>query len=158
VYKILESLGGDAHARIRATYFRVYVLGWLTAQACNYSIFHCLIGIGGALSILTVMRRHWVSRCLTVCTRTRACARLTLMLRVLYVHRFAARGGATKRLVEMARALPPGSVRGTVITPARAVAAAQGGEFVLLWNNCQLTDPSWRTVYTLAVKELACAN
>ncbi len=93
-----------------------------------------------------------------VCTRTRACARLTLMLRVLYVHPFAARGGATKSLVEMARALPPGSVRGTVITPARAAAAAQGGEFVLLWNNCQLTDPSWRTVYALAVKESACAN
>jgi glycosyltransferase involved in cell wall biosynthesis len=68
---------------------------------------------------------------------------MTRMLRVLYVHPFAAHGGATKSLVEMIRALPLGSVRGTAIAPAGAAAellAAAGLEVILTRGIAQWDD------------------
>lgn len=43
-----------------------------------------------------------------------------MKLRVLYIHPFAIFGGATKSLVEMFSALPPGQIEGTVIAPSAA--------------------------------------
>lgn len=45
-------------------------------------------------------------------------------VRVLYIHPFAVAGGATKSLLEMFRALPPGAVAGTVLAPRGATAGA----------------------------------
>jgi glycosyltransferase involved in cell wall biosynthesis len=64
-------------------------------------------------------------------------------MRVLYLHPFGAYGGATKSLSEMVAALPPGSVRGTAITPSgvaeRALRAA-GLETVAVLGFAQWDD------------------
>jgi hypothetical protein len=44
------------------------------------------------------------------------------------------------------------------IDDLRAACRRAGGEFVLLWHNCQLTAPPWRTVYSRVVEEPACAS
>lgn len=65
------------------------------------------------------------------------------MLRVLYIHPFAARGGATKSLAEMIRALPPDSVRATAIAPAGVAAdllAAAGVEVIVVRGIAQWDD------------------
>ena len=68
---------------------------------------------------------------------------MTRTLRVLYVHPFAAHGGATKSLAEMIKAFPLGSVRGTVIVPAGAATellAALGLEVILVRGIAQWDD------------------
>lgn len=65
------------------------------------------------------------------------------LLRVLYIHPFAAHGGATKSLAEMFRALPDGKVNGTVIAPAGVAAstlAAAGLDIILARGIAQWDD------------------